>query len=163
MHKLTLFFVLFFASVFQANASLPERCYNPSLAGCSFYTDCLEAKYSCGQKGYALNEGGKYCSSFAELNTLSEKGKRWRDAALRCLQQQLYPLLDADWKISCKGVRTFAHRTHPTCYTMPGNSICSLPLSDLKKIASIFKAADPSEISFDSFSQVIQIIKNCKK
>ena len=41
-----------------AIAALPEDC--------SFYTDCLEAKFDCGPDGYPIGYGDKYCLTCRE-------------------------------------------------------------------------------------------------
>ena len=50
---------------------LPDTCQNVDAMvekeqDCSFYTECVEAKYNCGPDGYPEAYGYKYCSRFLE-------------------------------------------------------------------------------------------------
>ena len=38
--------------------------------GCEFYPRCLEARSPCGQSGYAMGYGYKYCRRFAQMSHL---------------------------------------------------------------------------------------------
>ena len=51
--------------------SLPATCPNPAAEAsipndCGFYKDCLEATFNCGEKGYPIGYGYKYCNRFLE-------------------------------------------------------------------------------------------------
>jgi len=46
------------------NESSSTLCSNPVRGQCSFYEDCLEARYHCGPDGYPLGYGKKYCNKF---------------------------------------------------------------------------------------------------
>lgn len=162
--KKILFAILFVSSAFAG--TLPESCFNPNPAGCDFYANCLEKKITCGNKGYSIGFGKRYCDILSSINTpsslakgeLSSAGVKWRDATRKCLQVQLFPMLTADWQISCGGLKVFAMNTHPTCYTIPGNSFCSLPMSDWKVFFSAFK--DP-EWGPEAFQQITRMASNC--
>lgn len=160
------FLLLFIVSLPAISNSDLRSCFELTDRGCDFYEQCLERKFNCGEKGYAISFGKRYCESLMAINSphsptegkLSPQGLRWRETTRKCLQTQLLPLVDANWEMSCSGIRRFAYETHPTCYTIPGNSFCDLPSSDWWVLLKSFKNPD---FSPESFEQLSRIIKSC--
>ena len=66
-------------------------CDAPVERTCALYSACLEADKSCGDAGYALGYGEKYCSRYDVELTFTPQGIAWRDAVLHCLQVALVP------------------------------------------------------------------------
>jgi hypothetical protein len=58
---------------------------------CLFYTQCLDSIYPCGDNGYALGYGAKFCNKFqASKEEFSPEGKLWLSSVTSCLQQELF-------------------------------------------------------------------------
>ena len=67
----------------------PPFCQSPSGSDCNWYKDCLEATYPCSgtDASYAVDFGEKFCRLYNDnYDWLSSTGRRWVDAARRCLQ-----------------------------------------------------------------------------
>lgn len=172
----TLLFPLFFVSFFsikllaQSAAQAPERvdCQNPPVQSCSFYRECLEETHQCGNSGYALAYGEKYCYRFLTIeNRLSEEGKLFNQLTRSCLQRKLIPVLNLDFqkliqieKPLCTEILDFAFDSHPDCYTEHDHSICFLnPVTDLPVIFSQYKTKDL--LTQKSMKQMLQVAGSC--
>ncbi|KAJ7780464.1 hypothetical protein B0H14DRAFT_3507542 [Mycena olivaceomarginata] len=71
------FTILFLALPFVVTGQNLTKCTTPIRDDCTFYTDCLEAKYQCGADGYPIGYGFHFCTKFAESKSiLSTAGKR---------------------------------------------------------------------------------------
>ena len=120
-----------------------ESCKTPLELDCSYYGACLERAIPCGDAGYALGFGEKYCTAFRAA-PFSDAGKKWVTSVMRCLQDALVPdVLGAGAfatspasKQRCEEVFQTAFDSHPGCYTAPENSICFLPPADLATVLS---------------------------
>ncbi len=152
----------------RSKIHLPNKCYAPSSVDCDFYPSCLEERFQCGPEGYPIDYGQKYCERFMTLNTpysissskLSEEGIQWRNATLICLQKDLVaPLRKGPENLSCDELQTLAFDSHPGCYTQPGQSICALPISDWRVIASVVDFGDYA--TFNSLRQVKEVLLTC--
>ncbi|TFK37400.1 hypothetical protein BDQ12DRAFT_699122 [Crucibulum laeve] len=113
-------------------------CADPPRDQCSFYTDCLEARYHCGSSGYPIGYGLTYCQMFSiERNKLSSRGQEWMLDTMQCLQRALIP--EATGSItaakSCETLNDKAFASHPACYVNDG--VCTLPLTDWIAIVEI--------------------------
>jgi hypothetical protein len=123
--------------------AIAQQCVNPIVPNCNFYTSCLEATCKCGEKGYGLNYGKKYCQKFLSSYSFSEKGKKWRDATLVCLQERLYAAVPNDSVLcDCNTISQTAYKSHVECYTQSGNSICSLDSADLGVVYELISLSD---------------------
>ena len=137
--------LLFFTWSAWATANVSLDCDNPPLSGtdlCGFYSECLEAVQPCGENGYALGYGLKYCERFTserlftclKNNTYSLS---WVNNTRTCLQQALVPMLNTNHTEICQQIKTEAFHTHPDCYTAGGKAIpqgpsfCFLTIPDL--------------------------------
>jgi hypothetical protein len=113
-------------------------CQTPLELDCSYYAACLERAVPCGNDGYALGFGEKYCTAFRAA-PLSAAGKEWVTHVMGCLQRALVPDVVAAGafasspasKMRCDEVFQTAFDSHPGCYTAQENSICFLPPGDL--------------------------------
>ncbi|RPA76036.1 hypothetical protein BJ508DRAFT_417762 [Ascobolus immersus RN42] len=94
---------------------------------CAFYKTCLEDKYKCGEKGYPLNYGYKYCKKFADAKSkFSTKGQTWVTNTMKCLQKKLVSHTSGS---TCTKLEKAAFASHSTCYL--SNGVCDLSLGDL--------------------------------
>ena len=110
-------------------------------ASCKFY-ECREInnECKCGDKGYYIGYGYKYCKRFNEITRfkLSSPGRRWVERTTRCLQEYLDKRVP--WNTPCEKVRKMAFDSHPGCYVKSG--LCSLSPIDWWHI---FKTVDSSD------------------
>ena len=142
-------------------------CSDPTATiSCDYYRTCLEPKFQCGDSGYPIGYGEKYCMKFLALSTpnnpsLSLKGVLWRNSTLKCLQSELDLGLENKLFSNCEQLDNFAFDSHPGCYTLKNASICELPLSDWKTIASVPSFHDL--LSLKSAKQMISIITSCSQ
>jgi hypothetical protein len=120
-----------------------SSCNVPIPGTCAFYAGCLERAVPCGEPGYALGFGEKFCTSFRST-ALSEAGEAWKANTMVCLQRALVPRVVATSafstmpasKSTCDAVSADAFASHARCYTEEQNSICALPGSDLVEISA---------------------------
>jgi hypothetical protein len=136
--------ILFLILIGNTSFVFAFNCENPALSfSCNYYRECLESQFSCGESGYPLGYGEKYCIKFFEKNelvsnkSLSPKGEIWRDATGKCLQEELHKKVINNGLFNCDELTKFAFATHPKCYTQKKASICDLPVNDWKIIANI--------------------------
>ena len=145
---------------------LPQSCYSSTAIGpqCTFYSNCVESRQLCGASGYALGYGNKYCNRFI-AGAFSGNGKKWRDATLICLQEELVStVLLSDSTKSCSEISDIAFDSHPSCYTENGSgiSICDfdkLSSSDYKAIFGILDFDDL--LTPEGKRQVGDVMKIC--
>ncbi len=113
-----------------------SSCAAPLELNCAFYAGCLERSIPCGNDGYALAFGEKYCTAFRSAR-LSPAGARWMAGVMHCLQEELVSELPGRFAQSpagaatCKATFDVAFASHPRCYAAEDNSICFLPVADL--------------------------------
>ena len=133
-------------------------CQAPVSRTCAFYSACLEPAQPCGEPGYAIGYGEKYCSRYDVDATFSPAGVVWRDAVLHCLQEALVPLLPKASTMTCDAITDFAFDSHPRCYT-EGPSICFLPPSDVLNVVSVIDGKDL--LSLRSAKQMASVAGTC--
>ena len=133
-------------------------CQAPVERTCAFYSACLEPAEPCGESGYAIGYGEKYCSRYDVDNTFSPAGIVWRDAVLHCLQEALVPILPTASTMTCDAITDFAFDSHPRCYT-EGPSICFLPPSDVLNVVSVIDGKDL--LSLRSAKQMASVAGTC--
>ncbi|MFI5302822.1 MAG: hypothetical protein ACHREM_32435, partial [Polyangiales bacterium] len=118
-------------------------CATPVPSNCSFYAACLDPELACGEAGYALGYGERYCDAFANDAGFSAAGAAWRDSTMICLQRHLADLgAAAVASMTCSSLTDDAFASHPACYTQPGASICDLPPSDVLVVLHTISASD---------------------
>ncbi|MDP5220372.1 hypothetical protein Q5Y75_24600 [Ruegeria sp. 2205SS24-7] len=142
--------------------TVPKLCLNSTSLGdqCSFYDQCVEKVNSCGNDGYAKGYGLKYCRRFASNTSLSEAGRKWRDATLICLQEELVGSVLFSEK-SCHETKKIAFDSHPRCYVQNGSgiSICDLTKEDYWEISKIIDFEDI--FGEDGLTQFLKTLKLC--
>ncbi len=128
-------------------------CAEPITRNCAHYAQCVDAAIACGENGYALGFGERYCNAFRRTD-FSEKGVAWVDSVMLCLQRALVPEVEAATQgfahanrapapaATCSALLDTAFATHPACYTQPEASICFLPPSDLAKVFGVIGAKE---------------------
>ena len=115
----------------NVSAEFPPSCQPAMIPNsCQFYVNCLEARNQCGQGGYALGYGNKYCLSFNRLE-LSQQGEDWITGTMACLQGALIDV--ASRTSSCESIKQTAFKSHVKCYV--DNGFCDLGLEDQVKIS----------------------------
>ena len=129
---------------------------------CNFYENVLEERYPCGESGYAVGYGGKYCRAFdASRNEFTEKGNKWRVSTMKCLINSLRKFLLGNYgneSVSCDEIKEYGFDTHPTCYTLSSASFCDLNVQDYKAILGVIKKKDLlSKLGRKQISQVARI------
>lgn len=118
-------------------------CADPIPNNCSYYSACLEPELACGESGYALGYGERYCDAFANDTGFSAAGAAWRDNTMICLQRHLASESPASVAaMSCTTLTDDAFDSHPACYTQPGSSICDLPPSDVLVVLHTISVSD---------------------
>jgi hypothetical protein len=139
-------------------APLASSCAAPVERTCAFYSACLEAAQPCGESGYAIGYGEKYCSRYDVDDRFSPQGIAWRDAVLHCLQVSLANELPKVGTMTCDAITTFAFDSHPRCYT-EGPSICFLPFSDITNVIGVIDGKDL--LSLRSAKQMASVAGTC--
>jgi hypothetical protein len=125
---------------------------------CSFYERCAEKYYPCGEDGYNLGYGRKYCQSFKDhFPKFSSKGQEWVTLVMKCLQMDYRTKIETGDKMTCPQVRSFNYAIHPKCYTLKGTSICQIPQDWLLLIQII--RSEFLDISF--YKQAAAVAKSC--
>jgi hypothetical protein len=120
---------------------------------CSFY-DCVESNCGCGESGYPLGYGKKYCQIFSNY-PFEGTGSRWRDATLRCLQRALIPFSQCP-PTTCEQLKQEAFDSHAFCYTSSG--VCNLSPKDLLGILAITYG---DILTMDGIMQILETAKRC--
>jgi hypothetical protein len=124
-------------------------CETPIPRHCGFYSACLERALPCGEDGYALGFGERFCTAFRNAK-LSDKGTAWTTGVMDCLERALVPRVAAAGAFTtrpesaavCEEVSAEAFASHPGCYTRPEHSICFLPPADLLTILATIGATE---------------------
>jgi len=125
--------------------------------------NCLDNLYHCStsassKNNYPIGYGLKYCSRFGSSSRGSDYN-RWRDATLKCLQDQLKPYLQSNPSASCADLTEYAFDSHPKCYTTEGASICNLGFRDQFFVATTVSPSDL--LSIRSAKQMAEVLKIC--
>jgi len=133
-------------SLCGSNAAPPDTrqvgsaCERPVRGTCTFYRECLEAKYHCGEQGYPLGYGEHYCETFkVKRDLLSPAGQKWMVDTMQCLQETLVHegamdvlhVGDGD----CGLLKDIAFDSHSRCYVSSG--LCELHTRDWVAILRI--------------------------
>ncbi len=120
-------------------------CEHPVALTCAFYSACLERALPCGEPGYALGFGERFCAAFHHAS-MGPEGRAWVEGVMGCLQEALVPRVRAAGSFAdapsaprpssetCAAIGEEAFASHPGCYTHPDHSICFLPPSDVAAV-----------------------------
>ncbi len=138
------------------------NCKQLSTSGtCYFYQRCLEESYNCGDAGYPIGYGQKYCIIFSYLlndPTTSPKFKSWLESTLVCLQTSLVGFVDANGP-TCDNIKQIAFDSHPACYAQKENSVCDLTTDEQ---LLTFGAVDFADLlSLGSAKQAVVTLYKC--
>lgn len=161
--ELSRFIVL--STLLISSSQVMAQCVNTANPSCGVYESCFADRCHCdnSQYEYFKSYGEKYCKVFIDLPGLSQKGKEWRNATMKCLQETIVPILPADGKAdtcNCQNMQKKAFDSHVQCYTQPSKSICDLDISDWVKITL---AIDPIASIQDKqkWDQMLAVAKIC--
>jgi len=157
--------LLLIISIIDTQANI-GNCLTPIQKDCSFYESCIENSNECGETGYAIGYGKKYCEKFLNYNFTRRRGQVWVESALSCLQKSLIPIYMNPMSYTCQEIRESAFNAHPNCYLDPDKknssiSVCWLPLIDLIQIFRVIDFQDL--ISRDAIRQERVVAKTCTK
>lgn len=147
-------------SVTNASTGASADACTPSRNKCDFYPACLEREVQCGDGGYALGYGHRYCGLFQQAKPeFSAAGSAWLESTTLCLQAELLKIVETADKggLACGKVKKlaferFARRlsyklrdvyactptnecSHPKCYVESG--VCELPVGDMGRIVGV--------------------------
>ena len=151
MRKLLLIIFIIFNLSFTAFA---VDCSNLG-DSCSYYK-CEEINRRCGDKGYLIRFGLKYCEKIkSKENRFSTDGKIWMNETRRCL---ISKVMEIDSMISCRNLKKEAFKSHGPCYV--NNGYCTLSKSDKKVILSLIKG---QIFNFKTWLAGIRVLSSCSK
>ncbi|CAG8752716.1 23832_t:CDS:2, partial [Cetraspora pellucida] len=145
------------------NTHQNDTCTNPVLnienlsKTCDFYTSCIENKFHCGNDGYPLAYGFKYCNRFASsLNLFSDAGKKWVVNTIICLQRSLVSTYENDAS-TCSDIMNIAYISHTPCYI--ANGLCDIS----QDWYTLFKVIDAIDLfgSYQALKQALNVGGNC--
>jgi hypothetical protein len=125
----TLLFTLMISEVL----AIENQSCIPDVDNCDFYL-CKKEELDCGQRGYPLHFGHRYCESFLNhpQEHFSKRGQKWLADVRLCLQQKMAKLPEY---YSCQQIRQASFRSHYKCYLE--THYCQLPLRDKKHLFSL--------------------------
>lgn len=107
-----------------------------AIGSCDYYL-CRERVQSCGETGYFLAYGYKYCTAlFAKAAPkMSPSAAAWLERASVCLQESAETNAET---ASCKDAETTAISSHANCYVQTG--FCEIPfVQRLEVLKVIYK------------------------
>ncbi|KAH1427959.1 hypothetical protein KXV70_002163 [Aspergillus fumigatus] len=137
-----------------------EECTHPPLNSCNFYAQYLESRYHCGQSGYPIGFGQKFCEkSLVWRPKMSVSGQEWITKTMLCLQEELVPFTNGPELQTCSELKQYALSTHAECYVRSG--VCTLPIEDWGKILEIVGPALISEL--ENFKSEFETAGDCVK
>lgn len=147
-----------FLICFYVSTGISAVC-SQAVGSCDFY-QCLESISPCGDHGYAIHFGYKFCTKSENQlmqNMPDDQGRRWVLDTMKCLQQALSDQLDES-EISCQKIKKTGYATHLGCYIQSG--YCDLPKQDRSEIIKLlkFQLLKPQNII-----QGIHLLQACKK
>ncbi|KAJ7212452.1 hypothetical protein C8J57DRAFT_1141464 [Mycena rebaudengoi] len=165
LQQLSFVFVLSLVSLpLAVMAQNSTKCATPIRDDCTFYTECLEAKYNCGTEGYPISYGFHFCTKFAESRSkLSSEGQAWISNTMLCLQNALVPEATGapGAEATCEDLKTKAFATHAGCYVDSG--LCSLPLKDWEKVSVEIVGPGTLVESLDALKATASVGLKCAK
>lgn len=150
----------------QNATALDLQCYSPSGAECTWFANCLQKEFRCEgtEDSYVISYAENFCTMFMEKRgNLSAKGQQWMDAARKCLQVQLVPVLRQFALFACSSIKQRALRSHAACYLQPfinEPSVCDLPPSDFWAIFWTIKSAFKTDFQ-ESLLGVLKVAQGC--
>jgi len=132
-------------------------CAKPVVDDCSYYRSCVETDRSCGDSGYALKFGERFCYVFLEdEGKFSPEGRVWLRAIRTCLQDEL--VKQRGKNLSCQELEEGAFASHSTCYVDPQHSICDLSAADK---LTLTRVVAKNGMFARAFNQIEAVTKAC--
>ncbi len=112
-----------------------DKC-SKLIGSCDYYVCVEEERLSCGDSGYPIGYGKRYCEILSSIDYPQAKdehakavhpadGNVWKSDVRTCLQVEMDKYFAANKKPSCDQLRSFAFGSHPKCYTQK-TSFCDL-------------------------------------
>ena len=151
----------------QPPTDLPEKCYSPDGSDCSWYGECLEQRHKCSSTpdDYGIVYADKFCRLYDDrMSKFTSEGRRWINAARKCLQVALVPTIRQYYKGDCKSIKQTAFDSHTQCYLKPGfgaPSICDLDSSDWMSSLWTIKGAVISRESYKTLGEMVTVVSSC--
>lgn len=122
-------------SLLYRGNSIADSC-QAKKNSCDFYL-CKEQKSPCGDKGYWLAYGYKYCSLFLEVeDKFPVTSMEWMQKVRVCLQKEINEFSE---EISCTESYLKSMSSHVDCYTDTG--FCQLSLKERASIIWALRSA----------------------
>lgn len=97
------------------------QCVNKGKNGsCDFYS-CFDQRTNCGEQGYALNYGHKYCTRFSQYkDQFTSDGQNMIDCVRKCLTNALLAPYRSNNQAGlpqvCQDIQNTAFNSHVKCY-----------------------------------------------
>lgn len=136
MKTLIILLILVFGWAMQLQAQSAGTSCKPEADTCDFYL-CKEMNDPCGNRGYWLAYGYKYCRIFiTQTQNFPESSKEWMVKTRYCLQKSIS--LDTR-ELSCSGDRDAAMDSHVHCYVDSG--FCDLSIKERASIIWLLRSA----------------------
>lgn len=127
--------------------------------GCSAY-NCYEKIFHCGQNGYFLAFGEKYCSRFNMSDNLSQftsAGRKFLRCTTACLLSFLDRYFEEDHKRSCSSINLAAFDSHVECYL--SCDFCKVCKTDMRALLGSYDFLDV--MNFSTVKQAFRILAQC--
>ena len=116
--------LIYITAALLSIAAQAGTCFD-KIGQCAYY-QCKEQELHCGEHGYLLNFGEKYCELYVKAEpSFTEHGQVWLDEVRSCLQMSLE---NPTQTYTCRNVEDYAYSTHLNCYLQAG--YCALPPMD---------------------------------
>jgi len=152
----------FVLATFTGLATAQDICSEPERDNCSFYATCLEPTYQCGESGYPIGYGQKYCTAFSDQRDklTPEPGQVWMLDTMQCLQRFLVPeATHAEGAAqTCEELNDKAFGSHAECYI--DNGLCTLPVEDWFAIVDIVELKTLFQ-SWEAFLATVEAADGC--
>ncbi|KIK03692.1 hypothetical protein K443DRAFT_676526 [Laccaria amethystina LaAM-08-1] len=138
---------------------LVTECFHPPRDQCTFYADCLEAKYHCGPFGYPMGYGTKFCNKFSfSRDKFTKAGQKWMLDTMQCLQNALVSEATGAVNMTCQKLEEKAFASHPRCYLSSG--LCELPMLDWLEIVKVVQLETLFQ-NWDAFKGTVEAAEGC--
>lgn len=133
---------------------------------CSFFSECLEENLKCGEEGYPLSFGDKYCKKlYSEKSELPLATQNWLDNTYNCLKKGIFSKFSQfKEENGCKLLQSSALEIHTNCSITSG--VCDLFTDSniLKSIRLLWNLYDfRDSMTSDSLRGLFNIVKACSK
>ena len=136
----------------------------PAADSCQLYK-CVETEAQCGDEGYPLAYGERYCRRFLNLcdeTLFTADEKKWVAATAVCLQEATAEAQVLDG--ACDALTTKSFEAHSRCYTEGaqengGPSFCALGPASWRRIRACVVRDD--RLSLKGLRQLSKVVLKC--